>query len=192
MNWFIPIYMALSVSLRPAYQEGEPFDYLARLGAMYATHGYSVEWEREEGDYYLNYAGYGERGLGGRYRLAYSTEVIDSKGIDRQMAGVMRDFELWNKDGQDKQDNFFSAGFTIVAHEYRDPGWAVRLGAPLPGDGSVTWTTDFNRVHIWDAETRYHFAGAGKMIRPYVEGHVLHDRRTYWRGEVGVEIRLVG
>jgi len=147
---------------------------------MYAMHGYSLEWEREDGAYYLNYSGYGERGLSGRYRLAYSTEVIDSKGINRQMMGVMRDF-----------DNFFSAGFTAVAHEYSHPDWAVRFSAPLPGDGSVTWTTDFNRTHIWDAETRLRFLGDDKKIRPYIEGHYFRDNSDeYYRGEVGIELRI--
>lgn len=177
MAWLIPIALALSLSLRPANLDDAPFDYLACCKAVYEFHAYSLEWEREDGRYFLNYAAYGRRGLNDTYYTLYSTEIVASKGISRQLVTVGRDILL------------LGVGAALTTHEYSKPRGAIIFRAPLPGDGSVLFTTDFNKVHVWDANTKHRFNAEGG-VSPFVEGHLMHDRRTYWRAEIGLEIQL--
>jgi len=177
LAWLIPISLALSLSLRPAYRSGEPFDYLVGGRAIYEFHAYCLEWERENGSCFLNYAAYGRRGLNKTYYMSYSTEVVTGKEINRQTILIGRDILL------------LGVGAAAVTHEYSNPRGAVTFSAPLPGDGSLRFTTDFNRIHVWDAETSCRFNADGGIV-PFMEGHLLHDRRTYWRAEIGLEIRL--
>jgi len=176
-DFLIPLAIALSMSVRPAVNS-DVMDYLARVQANYKYETYRLEYEREEGDCYLNYAAYGKRSTGDTYYVEYSTNVIESKRIDRQIVTFARDVFL------------LGVGGTATTHKYSKLRGAINLSCPLPG-GEVKWITNALNVHIWDIDTRMFFTKKDNLVRPYIEAHFLSDNGDrYYRCEVGLEITL--
>lgn len=176
----IPDYLQASISWRPAYAANKPDDYLICGKAVYTRHIYRLEWERENGYYFLNYSAFGRYGLSETYYCSWKSEIIGSKGIDWQSLMVM-----W------RSPYLVDAGANVTSHAYSHPQGAVSLALPLPGEGSLVFTTDFDDVHVWDGNTTKYFTREDAKVRPYIEVHYISENgELHYRGEVGVEIRM--
>ncbi len=179
-GYILPGSMSASISWRPAYEEPNPDDLLVSFKAMYDRHTYRLGWERENGDCFLNYAAYGKYDLSEPYYWSWKTEVMSSKGINWQTLMAM-----W------RSPWLVDAGVNVTSHAYSDPQGAVSFACPLPGEGSVIFTTDFDEIHVWDANTLKYLTPEGSKVRPYIEVHYFSENGDrYYRGEVGVEFEL--
>ena len=177
MTWFLPIALGLALSIRTPNLPDLPFDYEVSAESQWTGLNASVAYEREDGAYYLNYSAEFDRGLLYGLNFTCRTQIKEAHDIDRQSAIVGRKWTL------------FGIGAGAVAEKYSKPRGAVDFWVPLP-NGGLTFTTDFNQIHLWDGTIRYDFLESGRVI-PYILGVFLSDNGTRWyQGKVGVEIKL--
>ncbi|MDP8227998.1 MAG: hypothetical protein P9M15_00935, partial [Candidatus Electryoneaceae bacterium] len=84
---------------------------------------------------------------------------------------------------------YIGVGGGAVAEKYRDPKGAMNLWIPLPG-GQLTYTTDFSRIHIWEAESILSVAVSDR-VEPYLLARYYYDHpKRFYQVKGGIKLRL--
>ena len=174
---FTPDAMSFLVSLRSP-SIGEQTDFLFGGEVEWRFAVINVEWERENGCPYLNYAiNSGNEGQkGNRWEFAVDTKVSEARDLSIQKVVCRRRF--W----------FTGIGVAGVADSYdfnRTKGvMDFRLG-------NIRYLTNFTGLEIWDIRIELK-EKSDQVIKPFLAGkfYQIVGDKSDWQVQVGVEINF--
>ena len=170
----LPLMILLALSIRPANEPDQPFDYEISAGAEWAVSETDITFEREDGVHYFNYSTLTGNDIGGLWYFEWKTDIHSAKDINRQHLSILR------------SGKSFAVGGGLVASKYSVPVEPIcELKYKFVSIG-----TDFNDVHIWRIDFSREF-GNDEHIKPFFRGSFVSDNgQRVYKVKGGVKLVL--